>query len=246
MKIIIIEDEKNAIITLQSFIHKYIPDVKICGIANNKKEGIDLIKKSSFDIVLLDINLGDGTGFEILKNIENRNFGVIFTTAYDEYAITAFKYSAIDYLLKPINPKELIEALNRYRRGVYDVSNQQLNMATSYVNKINNNKIAVNSLSEIHFIELDEILHLKSDKNYTDIFLKDKQRITSTKTLKFYEQLLPENKFLRIHQKHIINLGCVLKYLKEDGGYVLLTDNSKLEVSRRRKERLMNCLLNNI
>jgi len=243
MKIIIIEDEKNAIITLQSFISKYIPDVTICGIANNKKEGVALIKKNNFDIVLLDINLGDGTGFEVLEQVENKNFGVIFTTAYDEYAITAFKYSAIDYLLKPINPKELIEAMDRYKRDVYNISDQQLNIATSYANKINNNKIVVNSLSEIHFIELGEILYLKSDKNYTDIFLKNKQRITSSKTLKFYEQLLPENKFLRIHQKYIINLDYVVKYLKEDGGYILLTDNSKLEVSRRRKESLMNSLL---
>lgn len=243
MKVIIIEDEKNAIITLQSFINKYISDVTICGIANNKEEGISLINKNNFDLVLLDINLGDGTGFEVLENAENKNFGVIFTTAYDEYAITAFKYSAIDYLLKPINPKELIDAVARYRENVYEISNQQLDIATSYVNKVKNNKIVINSTNEISFIELDELIHLKSDKNYTDIFLKNKQRITSTKTLKFYEELLPSDKFIRIHQKHIINLDYVRKYLKEDGGYVLLTNDAKLEVSRRKKENLMNSLL---
>lgn len=243
LRIIIIEDEKNAVITLQSYINKYTSEVSVVGIANNKKEGIELINKETFDVLLLDINLGDGTGFEVLESIQDKNFGVIFTTAYDEYAIKAFKYSAIDYLLKPINPQEFVDAIERYKKNFINISRQQLDIATSYTDVAKNNKIVVNSTNEIHFIELDEILHLQSDKNYTDIYLKDQQRITSTKTLKFYEQLLPSDKFLRIHQKHLVNLQCIKKYLKEDGGYVLLTDNSKLEVSRRKKEDLMNSLL---
>lgn len=243
LNIILVDDEQNAIITLQSFIEKYIDEVKIVGVAKNKKEAISLISNTSFDLLLLDINLGDGTGFEVLQSIENKKFGVIFTTAYDEYAIKAFKYSAIDYLLKPINPSEFIEAIERYKKELNNISNQQLNIATSHTKNIKNNKIVINSTNEISFIELDEIMHLKSDKNYTDIFIKNEQRITSTKTLKFYEDLLPSDKFLRIHQKHIVNLDYIRKYLKEDGGYVLLVNNVKLEVSRRKKENLMNILL---
>ncbi len=239
IKVIIIEDEKNAIKTLQSYINKYTSEISILGIANNMKEGIELIKTSKFDLAILDINLGDGTGFNVLEAIEDKDFGIIFTTAYDEYAIKAFKYSAIDYLLKPINPKEFVEAIERYKTNITNISNKQLKIART----INNNKIVINSTNEMHFLELDEILYLKSDKNYTDIYIKNQQRITSTKTLKFYEQLLSENRFLRIHQKYLVNLNYIRKYLKEDGGYVLLTDNSKLEVSRRKKEDLMDALL---
>lgn len=243
LNIILVDDEENAIITLQSFIKKYIKRVNVVGIANSKKEAVTLIQNTEFDLLLLDINLGDGTGFEVLKDTKEKDFGVIFTTAYDEYAIKAFKYSAIDYLLKPINPEEFIEAIERYKNKKQHLTTQQLNIATSHTDKIKNNKIVINSVNEISFIELEEIMHLKSDKNYTDIFIKEGQKITSTKTLKFYEELLPKDKFIRIHQKHIVNLNYIRKYLKEDGGYVLLLNNTKLEVSRRKKEDLMISLL---
>lgn len=244
LKVIIIEDELNAVKTLQSYIHKYLDAVSVVGIANSKAEGVELIANSDFDLALLDINLGDGTGFEVLEQCSDKAFHVIFTTAYDEFAIKAFKYSALDYLLKPINPQEFMDSINRLKEQQKGVQKEQLAYASGVANSGSGNKIVVNSSSEIHFIDIDEIIRLESYRNYTDIYLLNGQKITSTKTLKFYENLLSEDRFFRIHQKHLVHVKFIKKYLKEDGGYVLLSDASKLEVSRRKKEDLLNKLLN--
>ena len=242
LKTIIVDDENNAIKTLQSYIHKYVEDVSVVGIAHNKEEAIDLMNSTAFDLVLLDVNLGDGTGFEVLENVNTNNFYVIFTTAYDQHAIKAFKYSALDYLLKPINPEEFKDAIDRLKLITQKHQVKQIAYANQYINTELQNKVVINSSNEIHFLDIKDILRLESDKNYTDIFLTNGQKITSTKTLKFYETLLPDTIFYRIHQKHLINVGFIQKFLKEDGGYILLSDGSKLEVSRRNKEDFLNRL----
>ncbi len=244
LKVLIIEDELNAVTTLQSYIGKYLEEVTVVGVANSKTEGISLIANTEFDLVLLDINLGDGTGFEVLEQSAGKKFHTIFTTAYDEFAIKAFKYSALDYLLKPINPQEFIDAVARVKVLEKGTQQAQLKYASGIAASGEVDKIVVNSSNEIHFIRIDEILRLESYSNYTDIYLVDGQRITSTKTLKHYENMLSESNFFRIHQKHLVHIKYIKKYLKEDGGYVLLSDASKLEVSRRKKEDLLNKLLN--
>jgi two-component system LytT family response regulator len=244
LKIVIVDDEINAVKTLESYISKYIDGASIVDVANNKAQAIELVKKTNFDLLLLDINLGDGTGFEVLETIAERNFKVIFCTAYDEHAIKAFKYAALDYLLKPINPEEFINAVNRCKTSVANSDQKkQIEIASELVKSKNNNKIVVNSSSEIHFLYFENILRLESDKNYTDIFTKDNKKITSSKTLKYYESLLPGDQFFRIHQKHLVNLNCIKKYLKEDGGYVQLNNDYKLEVSRRKKDELFSKLM---
>lgn len=244
LKTIIIDDENNAIKTLQSYIYKYVENVTVVGTASSKSEAIELINTTTFDLVLLDINLGDGTGFEVLEAIESKDFYIIFTTAYDEHAIKAFKYSALDYLLKPINPEDFKDAISRLKLETKKRQLKQIEFASKYTSTEANNKIIINSSNEIQFLEIEEIIRLESDKNYTDIYLINGQKITSSKTLKFYETLLPDSSFFRTHQKHLINIKYIKKFLKEDGGYVLLSDGSKLEVSRRKKEDLLNKLIN--
>jgi two-component system LytT family response regulator len=243
LKVLIIDDENNAVKTLQSYIHKYTEGVTVAGIAHSKQEAIDLISSAQFDVLLLDINLGDGTGFDVLEATSGKEFSVIFTTAYDEHAIKAFKYSALDYLLKPINPQEFVEAIERCKIQNHKSRKPQLNYASQLAKSGVSDKILVNSSNEIHFLEISEIVHLQSDGNYTDIFPSNQAKITSTKTLKFYEQLLEEYSFFRIHQKHLVNTKFITKFLKDGGGHVLLSNGTKLEVSRRKKEDLLNQLL---
>ena len=244
LKVIIIDDEANAVRTLENFLRKYLADCTLVGTANSASEAVKLIDSVDFDLALLDINLGDGSGFDVLDNCEKNNFKVVFTTAYDQYAIKAFKYSAMDYLLKPINPEELIQTVERIK-AMPDTNNSsaQSNYAAGIAKNGPADKLVVNASSEIHFIELDQISHLESYRNYTDIYLLNGQKITSTKTLKYYEILLEDSGFFRIHQKHLVSLNNVSRFLKEDGGYVELKDGSKLEVSRRKKDELLKTLM---
>jgi len=243
LRVVLVDDEQNAIITLQSYIEKYIEDVEVVGVANSKKQAIELLNTTDFDLLTLDINLGDGTGFQVLEEIESTNFNVIFSTAYDEHAIKAFKYSALDYLLKPLNPKEFIDAVERSKNTVIAGQQEQISLASDLVKFNEVKKIVVNSTSEIQFIAIENIIRLESDKNYTDIYLTTGEKITSSKTLKHYDSLLQDVSFFRVHQKHLVNMACIKKFIKEDGGYVEMIDNTMLGVSRRKKEELLDKMM---
>ncbi|NQY06698.1 MAG: response regulator transcription factor [Flavobacteriaceae bacterium] len=242
LRLVLVDDENNAIKTLQSYIAKYLENATVVGMATSKKDAVKLIDNCHFDLLLLDINLGDGTGFEVLEEVVNKDFSIIFTTAYDEHAIKAFKYSALDYLLKPLNPKEFIEAIQRLDFNTNQ--KQQINVASAYANSGQKNKIVINSNSEIYFLEFNEIIRLEADINYTDIYLVNGKKITSAKTLKHYQELLSEDVFYRTHQKHLVNMSYIKKFLKEDGGYVQLENGKKIEVSRRKKEDLIKRMSN--
>ncbi|MBD3638243.1 MAG: response regulator transcription factor [Crocinitomicaceae bacterium] len=241
--IIIIDDESSARSTLNLIISNHLPDYSVIGEAESVKEGLQLIKAlgSSIDILLLDIELTDGTGFELLEKVDNVDFEVIFTTAYDNYAIKAFEFSAVGYILKPINIEELESTLNRIaERTIGSRSNTEIQLKTlleyQRTKEISFKKLVVPTVDGFEIIDLDYLIRCEGERNYTKFYLTDNRSFLSSKTLKKYEELLSEKGFLRIHKSHLINLSHVKKYLKSDGGSIMLSDGSEILISRDKKE----------
>lgn len=244
IRLVIIDDEPGARATLQTFLHSYCPDITIVGEADDVPSGVSLIRKTEPDIVLLDIQMGKETGFDLLDKFSSPTFRVIFTTAYNQFALKAFKYAALDYLLKPIDPNELIKAIDRAKANFTKEKTYQLQIHNLLEanHKKYFDKMALPTTEGIIFIKVSDILYLQSNINYTYIFVKGEDRITASKTLKDYEEILPENTFCRIHQSYMCNINFVKKVLKEDGGFVLLDNGQKIPVSRRKKEDLLKLL----
>jgi len=242
MKVVLVDDEIQALKTLKNYIAKYTSGVEIVGEAQNKQEAIALLNSIEFDLLILDINLSDGTGFDVLDSIKKKDFRLIFSTAYDEYAIKAFKYSALDYLLKPLDPDEFKLAIEKCKASSPLKLSEQIDLAKNTFTK-QIDKIAIYSLDEVFFIAIKDIVRLESFKNYTQIFTNESKMFVASKTIKHYEDLLPADQFFRTHQCHIIALKAIEKFIKKDGGYVLLKNGKSIPVSRRKKELLLQQFL---
>ncbi|OED43425.1 hypothetical protein AB832_02590 [Flavobacteriaceae bacterium (ex Bugula neritina AB1)] len=243
MKAIIIDDELNAIRTLRNYIHKYTEELEVLGEARNKEDAIDLIDNSKFDVLFLDINLGGATGFDVLDCVKNKDYNIVCTTAFDEYAIKAFKYAAIHFLLKPIDPDEFMETIARlktYKKKLQ--KSKQLTIVKESLKQKKVDKIAISSIDEFIFIKTKNIIRLESYKNYTDIYMTSGKKNTASKTLKHFEEILPKSSFLRVHQCHVVNINYVAKFVKKDGGQIVLNDETNIPVSRRKKEELIDKL----
>ncbi|MGB1269326.1 MAG: LytR/AlgR family response regulator transcription factor [Flavobacteriaceae bacterium] len=245
MRTLIIEDEELAVHVLQKEINENCPSLQVIGVAGTIKEGIAQIKTLQPDLLFLDIQLSDGLSFEILEAFPNPDFKVIFTTAYSHYAIKAIKCSAIDYLLKPIEASLLIEAVQK----TIDLSikEQQLKLSTLISNQkttVTRRKIALQSTEGISIYEIDAILKCSADGSYTKLTFTNGKKILFSKPLKEFEELLSENGFERIHHSHIINLNHITQFVNKDGGYVVLSDQSTLPVSQRKKKQLIEALKN--
>ncbi len=242
LKIVIIDDEINGRNILRTFINNYIDDVEIIGEGESVKSGVEVIKKLNPDLVLLDIQMQDGTGFDLLEKIPEIFFKLIFVTSFDQFAIKAFKFSAVDYILKPVAPKALIEAIERVKDT--QKPNEIENKIDLLISNINNlEKIALPSSDGIRFIKIENIVRCESDNNYTMFHLISKEKILVSKTLKEYETLLSGHNFCRVHKSHLINLKFITKYIPGEGGYVILEDGSHTDVSRRKKEGLLKLLM---
>jgi two-component system, LytTR family, response regulator len=241
IKAILIDDEDDARLTLRSFLKSYCPDVSIIGEANGVESAYLSIRTLNPDMIFLDIQMEDGTGFDLLEKLKHITFPVIFTTAFDSFAIKAFKYSAIDYLLKPIDPDELIDAIAKVRRQ-FNQNNVKVDQLLKFQKGEQQDRMTISSSEGLTIVKLEDIIRLESDSNYTHFFLKGGEKITVPKSLKEYEDILPEDRFFRIHQSHIVNLRYVKKYIKEDGGYVLMEDGSQAYVARRRKDEFLQIL----
>ena len=241
LKTIIIDDEEDARTTLRSFVTSYCPNLEIIEEAEGVADGYRKIMAHSPNLVFLDIQMEDGTGFDLLGKIRQPEFNVIFTTAFDEYAIKAFKFSAIDYLLKPIDPDELIEAVAKARKE-HKNQGERLGALVETHSSQTFDRITLSSQEGLTVVKLDNIQRLESDSNYTHFFLRSGEKITVPKSLKEYELILPTSRFYRTHQSHIINLDYVKKFVREDGGYVLMDDGAEILVARRRKEDFINVL----
>ena len=242
-KAIIIEDEIRSLNNLRNILTKNCPDIEIIGMAGSISEAEDLFEdpKMKPDVAFLDINLPDGLIFNLLEQLRPVEFDVIFVTAFDEHAKQACKYSSIDYIMKPLDPEELKEAVSRIRvRDKKDI-NERLDMfKTAYQQHPNIfEKMSIAALDGIYFVNIKDIVRFEAEDNYTHILLKDGNKITASKTIKSYEDMLGDMNFYRVHKRHVINMNYMKKFVKGDGGYLVMDDDMRIEVSRRRRSAFM-------
>ena len=244
MKAIIIDDELSGREVLKKLVQLNCPDVTVVNTLNSIETGLKSIKEDKPDLVFLDIQMPNASGFDLLNQIDKIDFEIIFVTAHDSFAIRAFKYAAVDYLLKPIKVTELIDAV--YRAGERIKSNQSQDHVKFMLEKVSpakkifvNNKILLPTLGGYNIIEVSEITYCKSESNYTRFHFTDGKNLVVSKTLKEFESILIENNFFRIHRSYIINLNCIAKYNKGKGGEVVMKDGAILEVSREKKEEFL-------
>lgn len=243
IKSVILDDEQHCIETLQWQLGKYVPEVELVNTFESPIAALDYIQLHPIDLLFLDIEMPEMNGFELLQQCGDVTFDVIFTTAYDEFAVKAFKASAIDYLLKPIDKEDLISAVQK----VQDIKSvpilpEQMEILYNAINtkKPLKERIAVPTQEGLYFVKIHEIMYCISDSNYTHIHLIDKKKILVSRTLKEIEAMLVDEGFLRIHNSHLINLQKIEKYMRGDGGFVIMDDQKALSVSRSRKDALLD------
>lgn len=236
MKIIIVDDEKRIRNTLANILKLHSPTSEVVAEAEDIASAENAIHEHKPDVVLLDIKMPGGTGFDLLKKLMPLNFKVIFITAHDEFAIQAFKFSAIDYLLKPVVPAELMEALHRLELQLnQDSTNAKLEMLFSNMSITGNNKkITLNSQDKTHFVSPNDIIRCEADRNYTVFELVDKRKLIVSKSLKEFEESLKPYGFFRSHHSYLVNLSFIDHIDKKDGGILIMKDGSVTPVSERK------------
>jgi len=239
---ILIDDEKHCNQTLEIEIGRHCPDVKILGSYTSGKEGLAAIKSLQPNLVFLDIEMPWMNGFELLQKIEHLNFDVIFVTAYDNYAIKAFRFSAIDYLLKPIQHQLLVSAIEKVKlKNNHNLPYEQLEtLLHNMKNNTENNRVVFSTSEGLEIVEIKDIVRCQSDNNYTYIYLSSGEHIFLSKTLKEVEQMIQSSTFIRVHQSHLVNINFIKRFVKGDGGYLLLKDDKQVSVSKSRREQLMH------
>ncbi len=243
MKAVIIEDEERSRIVLQNLLETYCPEVEIAGMADAVTSGIKLLREEQPDIVFLDVQIGGGTGFDILDKMEDLHAAVIFTTAYDHYALKALKFSAIDYLLKPIDIEELKVAVRKAGLNSDSVEDQYKiqNLLSNLKNPTQDPVLLVSTMEAVEFVRIVDIVRCEAEGAYTNLYLRDQRPILVSKVIKEFEFLLQEYGFYRVHQSHLINLKEVHKYVKSDN-YLLMRDGAQIQLARSRKEEFFKVL----
>ena len=245
---LLIDDDSNLRNGMKSLLARYAPEIRIIGEADSVETGVKIVLQNQPQVVFLDIHLGDGSGFDLLEEVNQRgklNSQIVFITAHEQYAIKAFRFSALDFLLKPVDPEELQKVIEKLQQ-VIDKNDSVAHIDLLLENirkKVDNFKrIALSNSDGIHLFEVSDIIRCESEDNYTKFYIKNSKPILISKTLKEYEELLTEHGFERIHQSHLINLAYLKSYIKKDGGYVVMADNAHLPISQRKKERLQELL----
>ncbi len=245
LKAVIIEDEKHSRETLKSMLEEFCKDVEVIAMAGTVDEAVKVLSIYSPDIVFLDIELQSGVGFDVLNQIKDPNFEVIFTTAFEKYAIKAIKFSSLDYLLKPIDLDELQQAVEKARtRMDTNVYREQLDTLMQSISrgKIRPEKICLATTVGMEFIAIDDIIACKADGSYTSFMLEDNNTLLVSKHLKEYENLLAEHQFMRVHNSYLINLKKVKKYIKSDGGHLIMENDLEVNISPRKKDDLIEAM----
>lgn len=246
IRCVIVEDEEMARNVLKSLLAQYCPDVMVCAEADDVISGKNMIETFRPDLVFLDIEMPGGSGFKLLTSIENKDFEVVFITAYEQFAIKAIRHDALDYILKPIDPKELVAAVEKVNEAKYKKT-----LKKQYDNLLKNldpeqlvvRKISLSTSDKIHLIDVDDIIRCESDNYYTIIFFKDGTSLMVSKTLKDMEQKLEEYDFVRTHKSHLVNMRCIMNFIKDEM-MVVMTDGTKVPVSKRKKEKILEVIKN--
>ncbi|MBP2831616.1 response regulator transcription factor [Aquimarina sp. U1-2] len=240
---IIVEDMPDALQLLKNDLEANHPEIKVIDTAQSVVEAAKSLRNTEPDILFLDIMLGDGTGFDVLEIFPELSSKIIFVTASDEYAIRAFKFAAIDYVLKPYSNQELAQAIAKAKKQIQP-NKERLRILKNTLSAPEQkpDKISLHTLDKIIIVSLDDIIRCESDSNNTIFYLQDGQKIFVTKTLKYFADMLKSYQFLRVHQSHLVNLQCISAFIKTDGGYLMLKNDENIPVSVRKKNEVMEIL----
>ena len=246
IRAVLVDDEIDSIRVLQRLLEAYCTDVRVVGTAEGVESALELIQMEKPDLAFLDIEMIQGNAFDLLNRLLPLTFQVIFVTAFDNYAIRAFKYSAVDYLLKPVDLDDLLLAVDKIRmrsEGKIDLTGIKTLLENVGAMHVSQQKMAIPTLTGLSFVPLQDIVRFEAQGNYTNIFLANGQKVMTTRNIKEYEELLPEAIFYRVHNSHIISLQRIEKYQKGRGGYVIMEDGSSIEVASRRRPDFLRRLL---
>ncbi len=245
LRTIIVDDEPDGCETLVTLLEQYCPEVEVAGVFHNGSDALEAIKKQAPDLVFLDVEMPHMNGFEMLEQLPSINFELIFCTSYDQYALKAIRFSALDYLLKPVDSEELQVAVQRVIRRTQKPIAEQLEILLQKIHAPSTpvSKIAMPTMEGLQMIQVNSIISCEADSNYTILHLKDRKKKVVSSTLKDIEELLEDHAFVRVHRCYLVNLNEVEKYVKGEGGYLVMCDGSTVDVSRSKKEFLMKRLL---
>jgi two-component system LytT family response regulator len=244
---VLIDDDKHLRTGLKALLERYTNEIQIIGEAESVKTGVELLKSLNQQVIFLDIHLNDGTGFDILEKLGKTTAHIVFITAHEQYAVKAFKFSALDFILKPVDPEELQSTIVKIKEVVGKSSSfDHIDLLLENIRKKVDNfkRIALSTSDGIHLFEVSDIIRCEAKVNYTEFFIKNHKPLLISRTLKEYEELLTEHGFERIHQSHLINLSYLKSYIKSDGGYVIMADNTNIPIAQSKKERLQELIKN--
>lgn len=245
LRTIVIDDEPNARQVVKNIVELYCSSAEVVGEAESVKSGVKMIGELKPDLVLLDIKMPDGTGFDLLKKVVNVDFHFIFITAFEEFAIKAIKQSALDYIVKPINTNELVSAIEKANLTPLKESDQLSKLDTFDHNSDKdsaNKRLILNTQDSIYVVQIEDIISCKADKNYTEVNVLNKKKLVISKTLKDFEDMLVGCGFFRTHQSYLVNLKYINRYEKGLGGTIIMQDLSRIPVSSRKKDAFLNLM----
>jgi len=242
-KIIIVDDEPDARAFVRNMLMRNCPDVVLAGEAGGVEDGVALLRQMQPDLLLLDVEMEDGTGFDLLDRVSLPNFNVVFTTAHDDFALRAFRYNAMDYLLKPVDTAELVAAVRKAQQYSYlpQVKEQIAELLRTKGSE-NPERIILRTSQGLVFVRLSDMVRIESFGNYSFVYLSSGERHLDARNLKEYEEILPQREFFRTHQSHIVNPTFIYKLTKGEGGVVVMKDGAEVPVSRRRRDALERML----
>ena len=242
IKVVILDDEQNAVDTLKWKVEKFCQDVEVIQTFTDPIDALLYLQTTTIDLLFIDIEMPKLNGFELLQRIDNIEFDVVFTTAYDEFGIRAIKFSALDYLLKPIQPQELVKSIEKHKsKQTNQITSDQLKVLFSNIKEEDKSpiKIALSTKESIEFVKPEDIIACASDSNYTMVYLSNSKKKLISKTLKEFDELLREFHFFRAHHSHLVNIKHIKEYVRSEGGYLVMSNDLHVPVARSKKDELL-------